>query len=139
MFGRREQLAAAEWQRFLMYASDHWLSIVTVIAVYQLAESGTKATISIAGEDSLSDAWFWWDRVEPGSALAVALSTGYGTHTHRSGVVYVGSQEGGSGVYARLDAKTLARTRRHQLRAVARQHRLDKRMRRTQVSPAVPR
>lgn len=139
MFGRREQLDAAEWQRFLTHASHHGLSIVTVTAVYQLAESGTKATICIAGEDSIRDAWFWWDRVDPGATLAVRLSTGYRTHTHRGGVVYVGSQEGGSGVHDRLNAKTLAFARRHYLRAVARQQRLNKRKRRTELTPAVPR
>lgn len=121
MFGRRDERAAAKWARFADHAARNGLSIVTVGAVYQYARNGTKAVINIQGEPYDRDAWFWWTTVDSGSALAVSLSTGYGPHTHRDGVVYVGSQYGGTGVYDRLSAKTLVRANRHHRRQARKQ------------------
>lgn len=126
MFGRRDERAATKWSRFADHAAQHGMSIVTVGAVYQYARNGTKAVITIQGETYDRDAWFWWTSVEPGTALAVSLSTGYGPHTHRDGVVFVGSQYGGAGVYDWLSAKTLTRAARHHRRMARLQKRRDK-------------
>ncbi|MFD4323572.1 hypothetical protein ACFWQC_02990 [Nocardioides sp. NPDC058538] len=119
MFGRLNERAAAEWSRFTNRAAQLGLSIVTVVDVYQYAQTGTKALVNLYGEAESRDAWFWWEHVDPGMTLAVALSTGYGPHTHRDGVIYVGSEQNGSGVYDAVTAKTVVRAQRHQLRAAA--------------------
>jgi hypothetical protein len=134
MFGRRDERAAGDWARFAHHAGQQGLFIVTVVDVYQLARQGTKAVIAAQGETHCRDAWLWWEWIDPGTTLAVALSTGFGTHTHRDGVVYVGSQQGGSGIYDRVSAKTVAHAQRHHRRLLAKQARMDKRMRRTPAS-----
>ncbi len=119
MFGRRDARAAARWVRFAEHAADNRLTIVHVIGVYQLAWNGTKAIIAVYGDPQARDAWFWWDTVERGATLAVATSSGYGPHTQRDDVVFVGGQTAGSGVYDRLSSKVLARAQRHQIRSDA--------------------
>lgn len=127
MFGRRDERAAIEWARFVDHAAQERLTIVTVRDVYQCAQHGTKAVITLYGEAQVHDAWFWWDRVTAGATLAVAMSSGYGPHSHREGVIYIGSQTNGSGVYDALSAKTLRRAQRHHLRLAAQQRREEKR------------
>lgn len=123
MFGRPNARAAAQWVRFAKRAAHEGLTIVHVVDVYQLARNGTKAVITIYGDHQARDAWFWWDRVETGATLAVAFSAGYGPHSDRDGVVFVGGEATGSGVHDRLSSKTLARAQRHQIRSAARQAR----------------
>lgn len=124
MFGRRDARAAAKWVRFAEHAVRERLTIVHIVDVCQLARNGTKAVITVYGDPQARDAWFWWDSVETGTTLAVAFSSGYGPHSHRDGVIFVGDQTAGPGVHDRLSAKILARARRHQLRSQARQARL---------------
>lgn len=116
MFGRRDARAAATWVRFAEHAAHDGLTIVHVVDVYWLARNGTKAVITIYGDHQAFDAWFWWDRVETGTTLTIALSSGYGPHSHRDGVIFVGDQTTGSGVHDRLSSKILARAQRHQAR-----------------------
>lgn len=124
MFGRRDARAAAKWVRFAEHAAHHGLTIVHIVDVYEVARNGTKAVITVYGSPRAHDAWFWWDNVAVGTTLAVALSTGYGPHTHRDGVIFVGGQTTGSGVYDRLGPRVLARAQRHQIRFETRQPRL---------------
>lgn len=119
MFERRDRRAAAEWSRFASHAAHYDLAIVTVVEVYQLAHHGTKALVILHGEPLFRDAWFWWDRVRAGTTVAVALSSGYGPHTHRDGVIYIGGQESGSGVYDSVSARTLRHAQRHHRRAAS--------------------
>lgn len=127
MFGRRYARAAARWVRFAEHAAHDGLTIVHVVDVYQLAHNGTKAVITLHGDTQARDAWFWWDRVDIGTTLAVAFSSGYGPHTNRAGVIFVGGQATGSGVYDRLSSKTLQRAQRHQIRTEAKQTRFSDR------------
>lgn len=124
MFGRRDARAAAKWIRFAEHAAHHGLTIVHVVDVYLLDRTGTKAVITVIGTPEERDAWFWWDRVEIGTTLAVAFSSGYGPHTGRGDVIFIGGQATGSGVHDRLSPKILDRAQRHQIRSEARQARL---------------
>lgn len=135
MFGRRDARAAAKWVRFAGHAAHYGLTIVHVVDVYQLARNGTKAVVTVYGDHQARDAWFWWDRVEIGTTLAVAFSSGYGPHSHRDGVIFVGGQMTGSGVYDRLSSKTLDRAQRHQIRAEAKQARLANKAQQAAASP----
>ena len=124
MFGRRNARAAAKWVRFAEHAAHDGLTIVHVVDAYQIARNGTKAVITVYGDHRARDAWFWWERVETGTTLAVTFSSGYGPHSHRDGVIFIGDQAYGSGVHHRLSSKVLARAQRHQIRFEARQARL---------------
>ncbi|MER6971117.1 hypothetical protein ABT304_08695 [Nocardioides sp. NPDC000445] len=123
MFEHRDARAAAKWVRFARHAAHYGLTIVHVVDVYQLAPNGTKAVITVYGDPQARDAWFWWDRVDVGTTLAVAFSSGYGPHSHRDDVIFVGSKMTGSGVYDRLSSRTLDRAQRHQIRSEAKQAR----------------
>ncbi|MFI5623514.1 hypothetical protein ACIA03_08620 [Nocardioides sp. NPDC051685] len=57
--------------------------------------------------------------VAAGTTAAVALSSGYGPHTHRDGVIYVGGQASGSGVYDSMSARTLKHAQRHYRRVAS--------------------
>lgn len=127
MFGRRDERAATEWARFMDHAAHERLTIVTVRDAYQCARHGTKAVITLYGEAQVHDAWFWWDRVTTGETLAVTMSPDYGPHTDREGVIYIGSQANGSGVYDALSAKTLRRAQRHHFLLASQQQRAARR------------
>lgn len=114
---RRDERAAEAWARFAAEAADRGLSMITVVHVYQVAHRGTKAIIEICGEPGRRDAWLWWDRAAAGSTLAVWFRSGYGPHTDRDGVVYIGTNDGRSGVCDRISAKTVAHARRHHRRS----------------------
>lgn len=134
MFGRRDERAATKWARFVDHAASNGLTIATVQDVYQSAQHGSKAVITLYGDTQFRDAWFWWDHVTTGETLAVAMSSGYGQHTHRECVIYIGSQADGSGVYDVLSAKTLRRAKRHHFQRAAQQERAAKRSTRTASS-----
>jgi hypothetical protein len=89
--------------------------LVHVQQVYQYAQRGTKAIVRDDASGYVSDAWFWWERVAPGQAVAVHASRGWGPHTGRNNVLYVG-QEGNriSGVLEILSSGTVARAGRHE-------------------------
>lgn len=69
--------------------------------------------MSIHGDrGSMRDARFWRTQVAPGSVVAVNVSEGWGPHTRRSDVLFIGAQDR-AGVYATLDAATVRRAQRH--------------------------
>lgn len=136
MFGRRNARAAAKWVRFAEHAARDGLTIVHIVDVYQVARNGTKAVITVYGDHLARDAWFWWETVEAGTTLAVMFSSGYGPHSHRDGVIFVGDRTTGSGVHDRLSSKALARAQRHQIRSEARQTRLASESRRATATPS---
>ncbi|WP_406021827.1 hypothetical protein OH802_21345 [Nocardioides sp. NBC_00850] len=122
MFGRRNARAAARWMRFAERAASDGLTIVRVLDVCQVARTGTKAVVTIYDDHRARDAWFWWDRVEAGSTLAVVFSSGYGPHSLRDGVIFVGNQTTGSGVHDRLSGPKWIVQRFRVLEVAARAH-----------------
>jgi hypothetical protein len=101
----RDATAAQSWAEFHRYATGNGWFLLYVQNVYQHAHRGSKAIVSIYGDAGVSrDAWFWWEQVQRGSVVAVSLSQGWGPHTGRDDVLYIGNggpaQQGG--VYAAL-------------------------------------
>jgi hypothetical protein len=113
----RDAAAAQSWAAFHQYTSGRGWTLLYVQNVYQRAQRGSKAMVSIYGDSTgmSRDAWFWWEQVHRGSVVAVSHSQGWGPHTNRDGVLYIGTQapEQQSGVYATFNAKELARAQRH--------------------------
>ncbi|MDT3441636.1 MULTISPECIES: hypothetical protein [unclassified Pseudofrankia] len=88
-------------------------ALVHVLQVYQYAARGTKAIVRDDASGYAFDAWFWWARVGPGQAVAVHAGAGWGPHTQRDNVLYVGQENGASGVLEILPAGIVARAARH--------------------------
>ncbi|MCH9729754.1 MAG: hypothetical protein K0U84_08790 [Actinomycetia bacterium] len=113
----RDAAAAHAWAEFARSATDHDLSMLYIENVYDRAYRGSKAVVSLYGDgpSASNDAWFWWEHVQPGSVVAVRLSKGWGSHTRRDGVLYIGN--GGttdqSGIYATFGARELTQAQRH--------------------------
>ena len=108
--------AAQAWASFHGHATTNGLQMLYVEDVYQRAARGSKAYVSIHGDPSGNkrDAWFWWEQVRKGSVVAVRPTVGWGPHSGRENVLYVGTEASRqSGVYGVVDAKTLTRARRH--------------------------
>ncbi|NNH72940.1 hypothetical protein HLB23_24285 [Nocardia uniformis] len=104
--------AAAEWSRFWEYANWNNLQILSVDIVYHFARQGTKALVRLHNTEYLRDAWFWGLHVQPQSVVAVQASVGWGPHTNRHDVLYIGDRYA-PGVYAVVAPATVAAARRH--------------------------
>lgn len=87
--------------------------IVWVGSVYQEGRRGTKAVVYLERTGEHRDAWFWWSRVRPGEIAAVEASTGYGPHTPRDDVLYVGTERTGTGIHYIMSARMAKRAGRH--------------------------
>lgn len=110
--------AVQRWVALHDYAVAHHLRLLYVQKVYERhPKKGCKARVSIYGEPGSTwrDAWFWHHQVQPGSVVAVAASQGWGSHTRRDDVLFIGSQDH-PGVHASLDAATVRRAQRHHRR-----------------------
>lgn len=107
--------AAQRWGQFHQYATANQLQLLYIDSDYQHARQGSKAVVYEYGNPAVKrDAWFWWEQVHRGSVVAVRHSQGWGPHTHRDNVLYIGDgPTRHSGIHGALDAKTLARARRH--------------------------
>ncbi|MFE3796485.1 hypothetical protein [Nocardia tengchongensis] len=82
--------------------------------VYQVSANGTKAFVRLDGTPWARDSWFWhWHGLIPGSVYAVYSSQGWGPHTQRHDVLYIGSDDSGHGVMEVIDARTCAAAHRH--------------------------
>lgn len=117
--------AAQSWASFHGHATANGLQILYIEDVYQHAARGSKAYVSIYGDSSgmKRDAWFWWHQVYRGSVVAVRPTVGWGPHSGRDDVLYIGTDDSRqSGVYGVVDAKTLARAHRHLARQQASQN-----------------
>lgn len=114
----RDAAAAQSWAAFHHYAAttNGW-SLLHVHNVYQRAHRGSKALMSIYGDTTSTsrDAWFWWHHVQPGSVIAVHHNQGWGPHSQRDDVLYIGrnAPTPQSGVYATFSAHELTRAQRH--------------------------
>jgi hypothetical protein len=93
--------------------------VVHVLSVYQQARRGTKAFVKNDATGAVRDAWFWWSRIKPGEILLVEASSGWGPHSGRTDVLYVGGEHRGRGISQGLPSGTAKRARRHEARARA--------------------
>lgn len=111
---RSDAAAVQQWIALHDYAVTHGLRLLYVQRVYKRHPNGCKAQVSIYGDNgsTMRDAWFWRTQVAPGSVVAGTVSEGWGPHTRRSDVLFIGSQDL-PGVYATLDAATVRRAQRH--------------------------
>jgi hypothetical protein len=108
--------AAQRWEAFYGYSTAHHLQMLYIQRVYQRAQTGSKAYVSVYNDptSAVRDAWFWWTQVQQGSVVAVQPSEGWGPHTGRDDVLFVGAEQSRQpAIYAAVDAKTLRRARRH--------------------------
>lgn len=115
---RRDARAHAILSGMRDYAADlPGCEVVFVGSVYQNARRGTKAVVYLERTGEGRDAWFWWARVRAGQMAVVKASTGYGPHTPRDDVLYVGGERTGSGIHWIMSARNVKRARRHDKRA----------------------
>jgi hypothetical protein len=66
------------------------------------------------------DAFFWWmHSIHPGQMLSVHMSQGWGPHTQRSDVLWIGSEHdlAGTGIGGAVPAADVRRWARHHARA----------------------
>ncbi|MBV0917947.1 hypothetical protein [Mycobacteroides chelonae] len=112
---QRDAAAAQQWAQFYHHATSCQMQLLCIDNDYQHARQGSKALVYIYGAPAFKrDAWFWWEQVTKGSIVAVQAAQGWGPHTRRDNVLYIGGGPSHrSGVHAAIDAKTLARARRH--------------------------
>lgn len=114
---KRDAAAAQAWAAFHQYATNYGWSLLYIQNVYQHAHRGSKALVSIYGDPTSAsrDTWFWWHQVQPGSVVAVHLNQGWGPHTCRDDVLYIGNNAPTpqSGIYATFSTQELTRAQRH--------------------------
>jgi len=122
MFGwggraRRDAEAAARVDQLRASATSFGghAHIVLILQVYQQVKRGTKAYVQLDGAGWTRDAFFWWVRLEPGSMVVATSSTGWGPHTRRSDVLWVGSEysPAGTGIHGVASAADVKRWNRH--------------------------
>lgn len=118
----RDAAAAQSWAAFHHYTTGNGWTLLYVQNVYQHAQRGSKAMVSIYGDHPgvSRDAWFWWEQVQRGSVVAVNLSQGWGPHTQRDDVLYIGDgPTQTNGVQATFSTTELTRAQRHFRRQIA--------------------
>lgn len=85
---------------------------VKVLRVYQHAQRGSKAVLPLPDGQQV-DAWFWWYQVSAGTYVFVAPGVGYGSHTHKNDVRYIGSKAGQHGVAAVMTIRDVRFLEKH--------------------------
>lgn len=113
----RDAAAARSWAGFHQFTGTNRWTLLYVHSVYKHGNRGSKAHVSVYGDSTRvsRDSWFWWHQVQPGSVVAVSgLSQGWGPHTCRDDVLYIGDElDHSDGVRATFSARELARAQRH--------------------------
>jgi hypothetical protein len=113
----RDAAAAQFWAGFHYCSATNGWALLYVHSVYKHGNRGSKAHVSIYGDTASAsrDSWFWWHQVQPGSVVAVSgLSQGWGPHTRRDDVLYVGDgPDRRDDVQATFSARELLRAQRH--------------------------
>lgn len=112
----RRDADTAAWvdgQRANAYASRG--QAVLILQIYQRVKRGTKAYVQLDGQPWTRDAFFWHMDITAGSMVLVQTSTGWGPHTNRDDVLWIGSKDlpAGSGIFAVIAAGDLKRWSRH--------------------------
>jgi hypothetical protein len=95
---------------------------VFVADPYQPCHQGTKAYVYVDGEAERRDAFFWHTQVHVGALYVVSFSAGYGPHSGRYNVLYIGERHQEPPIVAYFTARQVARYCRHndRLRRTAR-------------------
>jgi hypothetical protein len=116
---RSDAQAAAQLASLRSVADPHsGVYVVHVRSVYQRGRGGAKAWIVFEGFSELRDSWFWHSPgIAAGQVLAVTPQIGYGPHTRREGVVFIGDKWQGTGIRAALPAHVVKAADRHHERA----------------------
>jgi len=86
-----------------------------ILQVYQQLRRGTKAYVQLDGHPWTRDAFFWWTPVNVGSMVVVTTTTGWGSHTNRNDVLWIGRERptGAHGIHAVIPAADVKRWARH--------------------------
>ncbi|PVA44670.1 hypothetical protein DDJ48_01690 [Mycobacteroides abscessus] len=113
----RDAQAAQSWANFHHYTASNGWTLLHVQSVYKHGNRGSKARVSVYGDTTRTnrDSWFWWHQAQRGSVVAVrGLSQGWGPHTHRDDVLYIGNEfSHQDGIQAVFDARELKRAQQH--------------------------
>ena len=118
MFWRNaDRRSALTLDQFDACVASNNLDVVRVELVYQRARNGrgSKVVLTNLSRGGGGDAWMWFYYPEVGDLLAVTASSGWGPHNNHD-VLYVGNRFGDTGVFFRVDSKTLRRGLRHRAR-----------------------
>jgi hypothetical protein len=89
------------WRDVDQRAQTPGIELVHIARITQRARTGTKAIVRHR-DGATQDAWFWNVRVQHRSILLVRANTGYGPHTRRDHVLYIGTKDTGSGIVATI-------------------------------------
>lgn len=112
----RRDAGTAAWvdeQRANAYASGG--QALMILQVYQQSRRGMKVYVQLDGQPWTRDAFFWWVIVTAGSMVLVRASTGWGPHTNRDDVLWIGSKNlpAGTGIFAVIVPGDVKRWSRH--------------------------
>ena len=116
MFGsrRRDAAAADRLTAATATARAYGLTPARVQRVYQRGHRGSKAVLYLVDHRAWVDAWFWWYQVDPGSIVFIRPGVGWGPHTQRDNVHYVGERDGHRhGVHGVVPRREVHRADRH--------------------------
>jgi hypothetical protein len=110
----RKDAAAASALKEMRHSTkvDRGTLVVHIVRVYQIARRGTKAVVEMDSNGRTRDAWFWYARVARGQCHLISASSGYGPHTNRDNVLYVGHEDGTHGILQTLSPRQARRALR---------------------------
>ena len=95
---RRTAQLQAIYRDAAQRAQEPGIELVRVVRVTHKARLGTKAIVRHR-DGGTQDAWVWGlPHVRRGGALLVRARTGYGPHTYRDHVLYIGTRNAGGGI-----------------------------------------
>lgn len=108
----QDEVAARQLTALRERASTNHLVVLHVGDVVQVTRRETKAWVTVDASGDRFDSWFWNAQVTKGQTVLASVSGGYGAHTQRDHILYVG-REGVTGVHEVLPAGTRASAERH--------------------------
>jgi len=115
----RRDADTAGWvdsQRASTYAAGG--QSLLILQVYQRVKRGAKAYVYLDDQPWKRDAFFWDTSVTAGTMVLVRTATGWGPHTNRNDVLWIGSkhQPAADEILAVISAGDLKRWQRHNRR-----------------------
>ena len=115
-----EQAAGVVTALRVRVSSDPSLGMARVTGIQQDGRRGMKAWISLDPAGEIRDSFFWHVHdLSVGDVVVIRSSVGFGPHTRRDDVIFIGSERGGPGVLDRIPARTVQRAARHDRRQQA--------------------
>ena len=114
-----DQITADKVDAWMHSAREFGHHRVFISSIQLGSRRGTKAWILVDDDPTPRDSFFWWHRLMPGQLLIAAISSGYGPHTRRTDVIYIGREDypAAQWIYAVITPGELKRWRRHHVRA----------------------